>query len=365
MSIREFYAKLFRKNQEKQKTIEDYQKKSLPKVPKTKHNELLTVEELGISLKQMKNNKTPGLDVLPADFLKVFWKRLKFFVRNALNSCFKKGILSTTLKESIITCLRKGNKDRKFLKNWRLISLLCSTYKLASLSIATRIKPQLDKIISKNQTGFLKGRLISDCTRLIYDLLFETEKHNIPGLLVSIDFEKAFDSTSWEFLYESMMLFGFEDSIIKWIKLFNNDIQSWVQQCWYLSDPIPIEKGCRQGDPIAPYLFLIAGEISNIMITSNPDLKGIVIGKTEHKIVQFADDTTIILDGSLGSLQATLNILEIYGSISGLKMNSDKTKLIWIGRKRKCKEKLNVKVKLNWDATEFDLLGISFTMDLN
>ena len=100
------------------------------------------------------------------------------------------------------------------------------------------------------------------------------------------------------------------------------------------------------------------------MIVSNTGLKGIIIGKTEHKIVQFADDTTIILDGSLGSLQATLNILEIYGSLSGLKMNSDKTKLIWIGCKSKCKEQLNVKAKLDWDTTEFDLLRISFTVDL-
>ena len=76
----------------------------------------------------MKNNKTPGLDGLAAGFRKIFWKCLKDFVRNALNSCFKKGILSTTLKDSIITCLPKGNKDEKFLKNWRPISLLCSTY---------------------------------------------------------------------------------------------------------------------------------------------------------------------------------------------------------------------------------------------
>ena len=133
----------------------------------------------------MKNNKTPGLDGLPADFLKIFWKRLKYFVWNAVNSCFKKGKLSTTLKESIITCLPKGKKDLKFLKNWRPISLLCSTYKLASLSIATRIKPQLDIIISKNQTGFLKGRSISDCTRLIYDLLFET-KNKTPLVFWSV-----------------------------------------------------------------------------------------------------------------------------------------------------------------------------------
>ena len=55
--------------------------------------------------------------------------------------------------------------------------------------------------------------------------------------------------------------------------------------CGLLSDPILIEMGCRQEDPVAPYLFLIAGEILNIMIVSNPGLKGIIIGKTEHKIV--------------------------------------------------------------------------------
>ena len=81
MSVRKFYAKLFRKNREKQKTIEAYMKKnSLPQVSKTKHNELLTVEERMISLK--------------VDFLKVFWKRLKYFVRNALHSCFKKSIVA-------------------------------------------------------------------------------------------------------------------------------------------------------------------------------------------------------------------------------------------------------------------------------
>ena len=52
-----------------------------------------------------------------------------------------------------------------------------------------------------------------------------------------------------------------------------------------------------------------------------------------YKLTQFADDTTIILDGTSKSLQATLNILEIFGEISGLKMNSEKTKLIWIGSK--------------------------------
>ena len=89
---------------------------------------ILDVEEVSEALKSMKNNKTPGIDGIPADFLKVFWRQLKFFVTNAINSCYKKGILSTTLRQSVITCLPKGKKERKLLKNWRPISLLCTTY---------------------------------------------------------------------------------------------------------------------------------------------------------------------------------------------------------------------------------------------
>ena len=74
---------------------------------------------------------------------------------------------------------------------------------------------------------------------------------------------------SWDLLYNIMALFGFDNSTIKWVKLFNNDVHARVQQCGFLSDPIPIEEGCRQGNPVAAYLFLIAGEILNIMIVSS------------------------------------------------------------------------------------------------
>ena len=128
-----------------------------PKVTASNLGDLVTPEEMSDALRNMKNNKSPGIDGIPVDFLKVFWRRLKFFVTDAINSCYKKGILSTTLKQSIITCLPKGNKDRKLLKNWRPISLLCATYKLASSVIANRMKPELSRIISESQTGFLKG----------------------------------------------------------------------------------------------------------------------------------------------------------------------------------------------------------------
>ena len=58
-----------------------------------------------------------------------------------------------------------------------------------------------------------------------------------------------------------------------------------------------IKRGCRQGDPISPYLFILCAEILAIMIKENRDIKGIIIGQTEHKISQFADDTELFQNG--------------------------------------------------------------------
>ena len=108
-----------------------------------------------------------------------------------------------------------------------------------------------------------------------------------------IDFEKAFDSVSWSFLYKVLDFFGFDNDFINWIKLFNNNVIAYVIQCGFLSDPIPVKRGCRQGDPIAPYLFLLVAEILSRIIENSSSIKGITIGKHNYKLTQFADDTTI------------------------------------------------------------------------
>ena len=78
----------------------------------------------------------------------------------------------------------------------------------------------------------------------------------------------------------------------------------------------------------------MCGEILALLVKGDKEIKGIYIQNKEYKLTQFADDTTMMLDGSRSSLVAALNILEIFGSISGLKINTDKTKIVWIGRKK-------------------------------
>ena len=175
-----------------------------------------------------------------------------------------------------------------------------------------------------------------------------------------IDFEKAFDSISWRFLYKILALFGYSDSFINWIKLFNNDIKAFITQCGILSNPITIGRGCRQGDPIAPYLFLFGADVLSLLIKTNPNIIGFAVNGQEFTLTQFADDTTLILDGTQHSLQSALNTIEIFGHFSGLKMNKEKTKVIWIGKKRLSKDKLSVTECLDWGKSEFNLLGIDF-----
>ena len=128
---------------------------------------------------------------------------------------------------------------------------------------------------------------------------------------------------------------------------------------------IKVGKGCRQGDPIAPYLFLKGAEILALLIKLNHDIVGLKLFSHCYKITQFADDTTLILDGSQQSLQAALNTLEIFGNFVGLKINKEKTKVLWIGRKKHSKDKLQISEKLDSGKTDIKLLGITFNVDLN
>ena len=86
----------------------------------------------------------------------------------------------------------KKNKDPLLLKNWRFISLLNTDYKLATKCIAKRLEKVLPYLIDGDQTGYIKGRFIGENIRLISDIIEQPE--NKGGMILFLDFEKAFDS---------------------------------------------------------------------------------------------------------------------------------------------------------------------------
>ena len=113
------------------------------------------------------------------------------FIVHSINYRYSIKEMSCVQRLGVITCIPKSNKPKQYLKNWRPLTLLNCVYKMASACIANRIKQVLDNIIHKDQTGFIKGRYIGENIRLIYDIMHYTESHNIPGLLLLVDFEKS------------------------------------------------------------------------------------------------------------------------------------------------------------------------------
>ena len=77
-----------------------------------------------------------------------------------------------------------------------------------------------------NQSGFIKGRLIGEVARSILDIIDYSESLKLPGILLFIDFEKAFDSIEWDFLYQPQKAFNFGPTLMRWIKTFYNNLSS-------------------------------------------------------------------------------------------------------------------------------------------
>ena len=326
----------------------------------------LSVDEVYSMLKTMKNNKSPGQDGFTVEFYRFFWQHLKTFIVTSLNYAYFKGKLSHSHKIGIITLIPKGNKPRHLLNNWRPISLLNVIYKIASGCIANRLKHVLPYLIHENQTGFLKGRFIGENIRLLYDVLLYTELNDIAGMLMVIDFEKAFDSVSHKFLFNVLDFFQFGPSLKKWIHLFYENAYSSVTVNGYCTERFVIGRGCRQGDPLSPYLFLLVSEILGILIRRSSSISGLHLNRKTIKLLQYADDTLLTLDGTKEDLQNALKILDEFEKMSNLKINISKTQVIWIGKNRACKKQFLSEHKLNWISEGYSrYLGIDFSVDLS
>ena len=103
----------------------------------------------------------------------------------------------------------------------------------------------------------MKGRYIGENIRLIYDVLNYAERHDKSGILMSVDFEAAFDSVSWEFLCEALKQYNFGPKFLSLIKTMylNSNNFARIDMNGFLGEKVFLKCGVRQGDPISGYLF--------------------------------------------------------------------------------------------------------------
>lgn len=140
------------------------------------------------------------------------------------------GTLSQYQRRAILNLIPKLSiKDLRQLKNWRPLSLLNTDYKILAKTLATRLQNAIQNLISEYKTGCLKGRFIGQNIRTIVNTLDITTMNNIPGFMVMLDFEKAFDSVSWDYLFRTLESFNFGNNFIKWINSCTQNRRSVLQ----------------------------------------------------------------------------------------------------------------------------------------
>ena len=170
---------------------------NVPKLTEQQKNDIegeMLIEELTSVLKNCNNDSSPGPSGFTYKFYKMFWGSLKYFLLKCANYSLEQESLPSILTQGLISLLPKGDKPKDLLRNWRPITLLNVGYKLISSVLSKRISSSLEKIINRDQVGFVKNRYIGESSRTTYDLLHYAKSKRLTYLLLILDFEKAFDS---------------------------------------------------------------------------------------------------------------------------------------------------------------------------
>ncbi|KAF7247873.1 hypothetical protein EYD10_06117, partial [Varanus komodoensis] len=299
----DFFTKLYQKEEISIEKVKEYIRKGdLPKLPE-KYQKLLnqevTIMEVIEAIKRQKNNKTPGLDGLPAEFYKSFEGIFATFLKDICNEALLNAKIPSTWTEANITLIPKEDMDVTQIQNYRPISLLNVDYKIFASILAERLKKFLTDFIHPDQNGFLPKRQMKNNLRTILDILEYYEIHTEkPMALLFMDAQKAFDNVNWQFMKQQMAQMEFGEK-------FMNAIS----------------------------------EVLNRNVRDDEDIKGTRIRDESYKLQAFADDLVFTMEEPSVTILKLLQRIEEYGEVTGMKINREKTKLLKISHKIKKKKK--------------------------
>ena len=302
-------------------------------------DQIPTKPEIRNAVFDMKSGKSPGFDGLNSEFYQCFWSDIEDLFNSVMNYIYERQEMSFTQRLAIIDLIFKKG-ERTSLKNYRPLSLTNTDYKIIAFVLARRLQTVIDKLIGKQQSAYIKGRNISENARLILDIFDYCDSTDTDGLLLLLDFEKAFDSVEWNFLFKTLEKFNFGPNFISWVKiLYTNPIFRIKNNGW-ISKTCKMNRGIRQGCPISAMLYLFVAEILALKLRENNNIPGIKINdSTEIKTIQHADDLTLSLK-NVESLDASLDVIRLFCNITGTKANIAKTQCILLGGLKNKHDKL-------------------------
>lgn len=317
-----------------------------------------TLAELTSSLKTQSKNKAPGPDGFSAEFYTKFWGQLGPLLLEVINQAYTDGELPESMKASMTRLIFKKRGDVRDLKNWRPISLLNVDYKICSKVISLRLSKVLHAIIDPDQTCSIPGRSITSNVVQLRDTLDFIEQTEETGILVSLDQEKAFDRVNRVFLMDLLRRFGFGPGFCKWIDTFYAGAYMQIILNGWLTRPILLGRGVRQGDSLSPLLYVVCVEVLACLIRNCQNIRGFLLpgaGGKQFKVRQYADDTTSFVK-DYNSLKALFDLITLYEKGSGARLNRSKSEAMWLGAWRlRADEPLG----LTW-VRKMKVLGVFF-----
>lgn len=293
-------------------------------------NRPFTEQEFHEALKDLNKNKTPGTDGITPEFYLTFWNQLKDDFMASIQFSLEHGTLTEQQRSGIITLVPKKELDRQHLSNWRPITLLNSDVKILSKALAKRIQSCIREVVSEDQTGFIRHRSIASNLLPIQSIIDHTDETSSEGILLALDYSKAFDMIRWEVIKKALELFGFGDFISLVVDVLFKDIKTSASNAGFSSEPFYPSRGIRQGCCASPVLFVLAVELMAILVRKTDTIRGIIIAQNNIKISQYADDATFFLHDTT-SLNSLLEIIDLFSRLSGLKMNMQKSHLLLLG----------------------------------
>ena len=292
------------------------------------------IDEINRAVDSCNPSKAPGPDGFNFRFIKASWSIIKDDIYKLVNEFWSTSSLPKGSNVTFITLIAKIDHPVEF-KDYRPISMVGSIYKIIAKLLSLRLKKVMNDIIGPFQSAFIEGRQILDGALIAGELFESCKRKNLKAVVLKLDFHKAFDCVSWNFLDWVLTQMGFPSMWRKWISSCISSASASILINGTPTVPFRLQRGLRQGDPLSPLLFVIAAEALNRLIikaTKASLWEGIRISKESPPLthLQYADDTIMFCHPDIHSLVNIKKTLIIFQLISGLQINFHKSSIMGI-----------------------------------